>query len=112
MAYTIGDLVEHSVDRVPDRLVLVEGDRAALIDCGYPGQAALVEESVRRAGSSADRVEALLLTHNHVDHAGSMPALAARGVRVLAGVVLGCVVAAGVEAARLRCCEAERLKPS
>lgn len=28
MAYTIGDLVEHSVDRVPDREVLVEGDRA------------------------------------------------------------------------------------
>ena len=27
MAYTIGDLVEHSVDRVPDREVLVEGDR-------------------------------------------------------------------------------------
>ncbi|MVZ90587.1 AMP-binding protein [Microbacter sp. ANSKLAB05] len=27
MAYTIGDLVEHSVDRVPDRLVLVQGDR-------------------------------------------------------------------------------------
>ena len=28
MAYTIGDLVEHSVDRVPDRLVLVQGDRS------------------------------------------------------------------------------------
>lgn len=28
MAYTIGDLVEHSVDRVPDRVVLVEGDRS------------------------------------------------------------------------------------
>ena len=27
MAYTIGDLVEHSVDRVPDREVLVQGDR-------------------------------------------------------------------------------------
>ncbi|EFV90769.1 acyl-CoA synthetase [Dietzia cinnamea P4] len=28
MAYTIGDLVEHSVDRVPDRLVLVQGERS------------------------------------------------------------------------------------
>ena len=27
MAYTIGDLVEHSVDRVPDREVLIQGDR-------------------------------------------------------------------------------------
>lgn len=27
MPYTIGDLVEHSVDRVPDREVLVQGDR-------------------------------------------------------------------------------------
>ena len=28
MAYTIGDLVEHSVDRVPDRVVLVQGERS------------------------------------------------------------------------------------
>ncbi|WP_313408010.1 MBL fold metallo-hydrolase [Aeromicrobium sp.] len=66
-------------------VVLVEGERAALIDCGYPGQAPLVEESVRRAGTTMDRLEALAVTHNHVDHTGSMPALAARGVRVLAG---------------------------
>jgi glyoxylase-like metal-dependent hydrolase (beta-lactamase superfamily II) len=66
-------------------LVLVEDGRAALVDCGYPGQAVLVEESVRRAGATLDQVEALVLTHNHVDHTGSMPALAARGVRVLAG---------------------------
>lgn len=66
-------------------IVLVEGARAALVDCGYPGQASLVRESVRRAGPTMDQVEALVLTHNHVDHTGSMPALAARGVRVLAG---------------------------
>ncbi len=66
-------------------IVLVEGDRVALVDCGYPGQASLVRESVGRAGATMDQVEALLLTHNHVDHTGSMPALAARGVRVLAG---------------------------
>lgn len=66
-------------------IVLVEGERVALIDSGYPGQADLVEESVRRAGATPDRVEALVLTHHHVDHTGSMPALAARGVRVLAG---------------------------
>ncbi|WP_286929164.1 MULTISPECIES: MBL fold metallo-hydrolase [Aeromicrobium] len=66
-------------------IVLVEDGRAALVDCGYPGQAALVEESVRRAGVTMEQVEALVVTHNHVDHTGSMPALAARGVRVLAG---------------------------
>ncbi|GAA2092282.1 MBL fold metallo-hydrolase [Aeromicrobium tamlense] len=66
-------------------IVLVEGDRAALVDCGYPGQAGLLEESVRRAGVTMEQVEALVVTHNHVDHTGSMPALSARGVRVLAG---------------------------
>ncbi|KAA0916542.1 acyl-CoA synthetase [Dietzia sp. ANT_WB102] len=28
MAFTIGDLVEHSVDRVPDRVALIQGDRS------------------------------------------------------------------------------------
>ncbi|WP_010540278.1 acyl-CoA synthetase [Dietzia alimentaria] len=28
MAYTIGDLVEHAVDRVPDRIALIQGDRS------------------------------------------------------------------------------------
>ncbi len=67
-------------------IVLVEGARVALVDCGYPGQAALVEESVHRAGASMAQVEALLLTHNHVDHTGSMPELERRGARVWAGV--------------------------
>lgn len=81
----VADGIWFAQTEVVNWVVLVEGDRIALIDSGYPGQADLVEESVRRAGGSMDRVEALLLTHNHVDHTGSMPALAARGVRVLAG---------------------------
>lgn len=81
----VADGIWFARTEVVNWIVLVEGDRAALIDCGYPGQAGLVEESVRRAGTSMDRVEALLVTHNHVDHTGSMPALTARGVRVLAG---------------------------
>ncbi|GAA3545679.1 MBL fold metallo-hydrolase [Aeromicrobium flavum] len=81
----VADGIWFARTEVVNWLVLVEDGRVALVDCGYPGQAALVRESVRRAGASWDRVEALVLTHNHVDHTGSMPALAARGVRVLAG---------------------------
>lgn len=66
-------------------VVLVEDGRVALVDCGYPGQAPLVDESVRRSGADPERIEALLLTHSHVDHTGSMPRLAALGARVLAG---------------------------
>ena len=81
----VADGIWFARTEVVNWVVLVEQGRVALIDCGYPGQAALVEESVRRAGATMDQVEALVLTHNHVDHTGSMPALAARGVRVLAG---------------------------
>jgi len=69
-------------------VVLVEGDRVALIDAGYPGQVTDVEESVRRVGRSPEEIEAVLVTHGHVDHVGGLPHLVERyGVRVLTSEV-------------------------
>jgi glyoxylase-like metal-dependent hydrolase (beta-lactamase superfamily II) len=48
-----------------------EGDGVTLVDAGYPGEVADVEESVRAIGSRPEDVRAVLLTHAHVDHMGA-----------------------------------------
>lgn len=42
-----------------------------LIDCGYPGDAATVEASIRELGRRPEDVRAVLVTHAHVDHIGA-----------------------------------------
>ena len=48
-----------------------DGDELTLIDSGYPGDLARVEESVRAIGRQPADVRAVLLTHAHVDHMGA-----------------------------------------
>lgn len=48
-----------------------DGDDVTLIDSGYPGEVAAVEESVRAIGRRPEDVRAVLLTHAHVDHMGA-----------------------------------------
>jgi len=49
-----------------------DGDAVTLIDAGYPGDADGVEESVRMIGRDPKDVQAVLLTHAHVDHLGGV----------------------------------------
>ncbi|MFF2243479.1 MBL fold metallo-hydrolase [Arthrobacter sp. NPDC058130] len=42
-----------------------------LIDSGYPGDRALVLESIRQMGLHPADAQAVLITHGHVDHTGS-----------------------------------------
>ncbi|HEX9089647.1 MAG TPA: MBL fold metallo-hydrolase [Arthrobacter sp.] len=42
-----------------------------LIDSGYPGDSALVLDSMRRLGLEPADAKAMLLTHGHIDHTGS-----------------------------------------
>lgn len=69
---------------------------AALVDTGSAGNAVAIEHGLRAAGIDAGDVRTLLLTHRHIDHAGSASALRERlGVTVVAG-------AGDVEGARVR----------
>ena len=58
---------------------LVTGaDGLILIDAGYPGQRTQVLDSVRQLGYDTGDIQAILLTHVHVDHFGAAISLAAQ----------------------------------
>lgn len=53
--------------------ILAEEDgQVTMVDAGYPGDAARVRASLDRIGRSLDDVAAVLVTHAHVDHIGSI----------------------------------------
>ncbi|CAL9334911.1 Hydroxyacylglutathione hydrolase [Nocardiopsis dassonvillei] len=69
----------HLVDGGSVNWVLVgEGDSLTLIDGGYPAHADAVEASIREVGRRPEDVAAVLVTHAHVDHIGSLGRFAAR----------------------------------
>lgn len=53
-------------------ILLREGQDVTLIDTGYPGDTARVEDSVRAIGRQPGDVRAVLITHAHVDHIGGV----------------------------------------
>ncbi|HEY3416502.1 MAG TPA: MBL fold metallo-hydrolase [Armatimonadota bacterium] len=60
---------------------------AVLVDTGYPGQQAAVRETIEQAGIPFARLRVIILTHQDLDHIGSLPALlqeAPQQVQVLA----------------------------
>ncbi|MDN4597007.1 MBL fold metallo-hydrolase [Leifsonia virtsii] len=64
------------------------GDGAVeLVDCGYPADRPLVEESIRIAGADPAGLRRILITHGHSDHLGASAWFAAeRGVVVAAAL--------------------------
>ena len=52
-------------------VLLTDGDAVTVIDTGYPGQRGAVEDSIRAIGRDPRGIEAVLITHAHVDHIGS-----------------------------------------
>ncbi|KXX58785.1 MBL fold metallo-hydrolase [Rhodococcus sp. LB1] len=57
-------------------VLLTEGDAVTVIDTGYPAQRGDVEDSIRAIGRVPRGIEAVLITHAHVDHVGSAQYLA------------------------------------
>ncbi|MDT0307995.1 MBL fold metallo-hydrolase [Streptomyces sp. DSM 44917] len=59
-------------------VLLREGSDLTLIDGGWHGDVAAVEESIRALGRRPEDVRAILLTHAHVDHLGALNPLRER----------------------------------
>ncbi|MDG3010228.1 MBL fold metallo-hydrolase [Rhodococcus sp. D2-41] len=53
-------------------VILRDGGDLTLIDGGYPGDVAAVENAIRSLGRRPEDVRAMLLTHAHVDHMGAL----------------------------------------
>ncbi|MGH3155620.1 MAG: MBL fold metallo-hydrolase [Streptosporangiaceae bacterium] len=53
-------------------VLLRDGTDLALVDAGYPGDLAAVEDSIRSIGGRPEDVRAILVTHAHVDHLGAV----------------------------------------
>src|SRR3954454_16941733 len=62
--------------------LVTEGDGAILVDAGYPGYAADLEAAFAALGRRLTDVEAVIVTHHHVDHAGTAEHLHASGATV------------------------------
>lgn len=62
-------------------LVHVNG-RTILLDCGlFQGRRSEVQEKNRRLPYAVDRLDAVVLSHAHIDHAGRLPYLVKEGFR-------------------------------
>lgn len=72
------------VPNVRARAFLIVGDgRAVLVDSGMPRNTGKILRALKRAGLARDSLEAIALTHWHIDHAGSAAAVKSKTGAVL-----------------------------
>lgn len=63
-------------------LVITEKGKQILLDCGmYQGMGRDTDELNRHLGVNPENIEAVILSHAHIDHSGSLPLLVKEGFR-------------------------------
>lgn len=66
--------------------LVTDGDAVTLVDAGYPNDAKALFASIEAIGRRPEDVQAIVLTHAHLDHMGGIPAFRERhDVPVLTG---------------------------
>jgi len=56
-------------------VAVLEDSSITLIDTGLPGQVALIRKALEDLGGSLEQVRRIILTHQDIDHIGSLPEL-------------------------------------
>ena len=51
-------------------IILSAGEEIALIDTGFRGSSSKIMSFIRSLGRSAEEISLIIITHNHLDHAG------------------------------------------
>ncbi|MGH1288039.1 MBL fold metallo-hydrolase [Bacillus toyonensis] len=59
-------------------ILLWNDEMAVLIDTGFPGQIEDIQVEMEKVGVSFDKLKAVILTHQDIDHIGSLPELLQR----------------------------------
>ncbi|HDR7287739.1 hydrolase [Bacillus cereus] len=61
-------------------ILLWDDEMAVLIDTGFPGQFEDIQVEMERVGVSVDKLKVVILTHQDIDHIGSLPNVLENGV--------------------------------
>jgi glyoxylase-like metal-dependent hydrolase (beta-lactamase superfamily II) len=78
-------VVHRAGTQIVNWYLLEEGGRVTIVDAGCPSYRSMLDGALNVIGRSLDDVEAIVLTHAHIDHIGFAKALQdERGTRVLA----------------------------
>ncbi|AAK79354.1 glyoxylase-like metal-dependent hydrolase (beta-lactamase superfamily II) [Clostridium acetobutylicum] len=55
--------------------LLYDEENVVLVDTGFPGMSAYIREAVEKAGVALDKVNKIILTHQDIDHIGSLASI-------------------------------------